>query len=77
VRAATRGLAFPQLAFDHWQLVPGDPLDTRSENLARECMVKTRRRKGLSDDLVLSKYMDEDMLRELANTGLGIARHIR
>ena len=41
--------------FDHWQIVPGDPLDRTvvlrplepapAKDLAREFMVKTRRRK--------------------------------
>ena len=44
-------------SFDHWALVPGDPLDTTVvlrplepapiTSIARDYMIKTRRRKGL------------------------------
>jgi hypothetical protein len=60
--------------------VPGDPLDKSIvlrplepaplEALAREFMVKTRRRKGLSDDVAVNKYFDESMLAEMARQEL-------
>merc|ERR1711934_86828 len=34
--------------------------------LAREFMVKTRRRKGLSEDVSINKFFDDPMLLELA-----------
>lgn len=50
-----QGQAFCLSTFDHWELVPGDPLDksivlkpleiSPPDSLAREFMVKTRRRK--------------------------------
>lgn len=50
-----QGQAFCLSVFDHWQIVPGDPLDKSIvlrplepapvQALAREFMVKTRRRK--------------------------------
>jgi U5 small nuclear ribonucleoprotein component len=62
--------------FDHWSVVPGDPLDksivlrplepSPPQLLAREFMVKTRRRKGLSDDVSINKFFDDPMLLELA-----------
>ena len=33
---------------------------------AREFMVKTRRRKGLSEDVSINKFFDDPMLLELA-----------
>jgi U5 small nuclear ribonucleoprotein component len=55
LRTHTQGQAFALSVFDHWQLVPGDPLDKSitlkpleiapPDALAREFMVKTRRRK--------------------------------
>jgi len=30
LREATRGKAFPNLVFDHWQEMPGDPLEEGS-----------------------------------------------
>ena len=34
--------------------------------LARDFMVKTRRRKGMSEDVSINKYFDDPMLLELA-----------
>jgi len=34
--------------------------------LSRDFMVKTRRRKGLTEDVSIHKYFDADMLKELA-----------
>jgi len=72
LRSHTQGQAFVQSVFDHWQIVPGDPLDksiilrplepSPAPALAREFMVKTRRRKGLSEDVSVSKFFDEQLL---------------
>eukprot|EP01130_Rhizamoeba_saxonica_P017042 TRINITY_DN8076_c0_g1_i1.p1 TRINITY_DN8076_c0_g1~~TRINITY_DN8076_c0_g1_i1.p1 ORF type:complete len:985 (+),score=218.40 TRINITY_DN8076_c0_g1_i1:51-2957(+) len=72
LRAHTQGLAFCCSVFDHWTIVPGDPLDSTivlrpledapQPHLARDFMVKTRRRKGLSEDVSRSKFFDEDFL---------------
>ncbi len=58
------------------QIVPGDPLDRSVilrtlepapvQALAREFMVKTRRRKGMSEDVSINKFFDDPMLLELA-----------
>jgi len=58
------------------QIVPGDPLDKSivirplepqpATHLAREFMIKTRRRKGLSEDVSINKFFDDPMLLELA-----------
>lgn len=55
LRYHTQGQAFCVSVFDHWAIVPGDPLDKSIllrplepapiQHLAREFMVKTRRRK--------------------------------
>ena len=43
------------------------PLEPQpSTHLAREFMVKTRRRKGLSEDVAINKFFDDPMLLELA-----------
>jgi U5 small nuclear ribonucleoprotein component len=34
--------------------------------LARDFLIKTRRRKGLSEDVAIAKFFDDDMLIELA-----------
>jgi hypothetical protein len=59
LRSYSLGQAFCQQVFDHWAVVPGDPLDRNvilhllepspPLALARDFMVKSRRRKGLSE----------------------------
>jgi len=76
LRSYTQGQAMCYQAFDHWSVVPGDPLDrsiilhplepSPPPHLAREFMVKTRRRKGLSEDVSINKFFDDPMLLELA-----------
>ncbi|XP_075667208.1 110 kDa U5 small nuclear ribonucleoprotein component CLO-like isoform X2 [Castanea sativa] len=72
----TQGQAFCLSMFDHWAIVPGDPLDKSIvlrplepapiQHLAREFMVKTRHRKGMSEDVSINKFFDEAMMVELA-----------
>ena len=76
LRTHTQGQAFCLSVFHHWQIVSGDPLDKSivirplepqpAPHLAREFMVKTRRRKGLSEDVSINKFFDDPMLLELA-----------
>lgn len=76
LRTHTQGQAFCLSVFHHWQIVPGDPLDKsivirplepqQASHLAREFMIKTRRRKGLSEDVSINKFFDDPMLLELA-----------
>lgn len=43
------------------------PLEPQpATHLAREFMIKTRRRKGLSEDVSINKFFDDPMLLELA-----------
>ena len=61
--------------FSHWNIAPGDPLDgdvilhplepSPALALARDFMIKTRRRKGLSDDISVVKYFDDDQLMRM------------
>lgn len=37
--------AFASLTFDHWTILPGDPLDSMIESESRKCMVEIRLRK--------------------------------
>lgn len=67
----TQGQVHCQAVFDHWELVPGDPLDASIQlkplqpaptpHLARDFLVKTRRRKGLSEDINPKQFFDEEM----------------
>ncbi|KAJ9654045.1 translation elongation factor 2 [Neophaeococcomyces mojaviensis] len=48
LRAATSGQAFPQLVFDHWQILPGgSPLDTKT--MPGSIVQTMRKRKGLKE----------------------------
>jgi elongation factor 2 len=58
LRSNTGGQAFPQCVFDHWQVMPGDPLDGKSKPF--EIVVETKKRKGLKPDLPdLNNYFDK------------------
>ncbi|KDD72769.1 hypothetical protein H632_c2920p0 [Helicosporidium sp. ATCC 50920] len=80
LRVHTQGQAFVSSVFDHWAVVPGDPLDESivlrplepapAPALARDFMVKTRRRKGMSDTVSVAKFFDDPMLLQLAQEGL-------
>ena len=82
IRTHTHGQAFIQSSFDRWTIVPSDPLDrdivlrplepSQPHFLARDYMVKTRRRKGMTEDVSINKYFDDPMLLELAKHGADI-----
>lgn len=79
IRLKTRGAAFCMTYFDRWNLVPGDPLDesialrplepSQPEQLARDLMVKTRRRKGLPESVDASISVDRQLLQQLVQAG--------
>ncbi|EER18718.1 Snu114p GTpase, U5 snRNP-specific protein, 116 kDa, putative [Perkinsus marinus ATCC 50983] len=72
LRTHTSGQAFGTTVFDHWSVVPGDPLDSSiilrplepapQPHLAREFVIKTRRRKGIGEDINAHKYFDDPEL---------------
>lgn len=76
LRSLTHGAAFCSQSFSNWRTVPGDPLDrsislrplepAARHELAREVMIKTRRRKGLGDDVSVTKFLDDPLFAELA-----------
>lgn len=45
LRAATSGQAFPQAVFDHWELLPSDPMELGSQ--ANTIITDIRKRKGI------------------------------
>eukprot|EP00727_Mastigamoeba_balamuthi_P014092 m51a1_g9305 putative elongation factor 2-like (841) ;mRNA; f:79531-82501 len=58
LRANTAGQAFPQCVFDHWQPVPGDPLDGSSK--AGQVVLSVRKRKGLKEGIPsLDNFVDK------------------
>lgn len=80
LRIASEGKAMASLVFEKWQIVPGDPLDRHVKvpplkpaalsDLARDCVLKTRRRKGLSDEPSLMKYLEPSLVSALMESGL-------
>ena len=88
LRTATQGQAFCLQVFDHWSIVPGDPTDTSiklrplepasGQALARDLVLKTRRRKGLGDQIAVSKYLDDEFVvsaPRLRNGGMFTDEH--
>lgn len=58
LRAATSGQAFPQLLFDHWEILTSDPTEPRSQ--AAAIVADIRKRKGLKEQItLLSEYEDK------------------
>lgn len=65
-QASIRGL------FGGWEFIPGDPLDTDIKvrtlepaeplGLAKDVLIKTRRRKGLNEAVSLKKYFDNELV---------------
>lgn len=87
LRTHTSGMAFCLNVFDHWAIVPGDPLDRKIQlrplepmpatHLAREFMIKTRKRKGLTEDLTIMKFFDDPNLLELARSDQDLADYFQ
>merc|ERR1712242_627186 len=60
LRSNTGGQAFPQCVFDHWQIMPGDPMEAESNSKPYQIVMDTRKRKGLKDQLPdLGNYLDK------------------
>jgi len=58
LRSNTAGQAFPQCVFDHWQILPGDPLDATTR--PAQVVAETRKRKGLKEGVpALDNYLDK------------------
>ncbi|MCJ1425713.1 hypothetical protein MMC29_003613 [Sticta canariensis] len=80
VRIHTQGQASVALVFDKWSVVPGDPLDRDVKlqplemappgGTARDFVVKTRRRKGLSEDVSVGKFLEPELWKGLREGGV-------
>lgn len=80
LRINTPGHAIPvSLVFDRWSVVPGDPLDREiplrpmqmasAQATARDFVLKTRRRKGLSEDVSVAKFLEPELYQTLLENG--------
>lgn len=80
LRIHTQGQATVSLVFDRWSIVPGDPLDkstklrplepASAQATARDFVLKTRRRKGLAEDVSVGKFLEPELVRQLKETGM-------
>jgi elongation factor 2 len=58
LRSQTSGQAFPQCVFDHWQTMPGNPLEVGSK--VNDLVLATRKRKGLQEGIPpLDRFLDK------------------
>ena len=74
LKTMTLGQAAVVNGFGGWEVMPGDPLDREVKlgllepaepiGLARDVFIKTRRRKGLTDDISVLKYFDDKEIIE-------------
>lgn len=80
LRIHTQGQATVSLVFDRWSIIPGDPLDkdvilrpleaAKAQATARDFVLKTRRRKGLSEDVSVAKFLEPELFSSLKESGL-------
>jgi len=57
LRASTGGKAFEQLIFDHWEIIPEDPL---LPGKTKELVSSIRKRKGLEENIPpLERFLDK------------------
>lgn len=80
LRIHTQGAVTLSLVFDRWSVVPGDPLDKNvklkalepatAQATARDFVLKTRRRKGLAEDVGVGKFLEPDLVKQLRETGV-------
>ncbi|KAL4872151.1 hypothetical protein BDV12DRAFT_162379 [Aspergillus spectabilis] len=80
LRIHTQGQASVSLAFEKWSVVPGDPLDREVKlkplemapamATARDFVLKTRRRKGLAEDVTVSKFLEPELWKGLKESGV-------
>ena len=80
LRIHTQGAVTLSLVFERWSVVPGDPLDkgvvlrplepAGALATARDFVLKTRRRKGLAEDVGVGKFLEGEMVRQLRETGM-------
>jgi len=58
LRSNTGGQAFPQCVFDHWQVMPGDPMQEGGQvhKIVEDCKARKGLKPGLPD---LSSYLDK------------------
>jgi elongation factor 2 len=58
LRSNTGGQAFPQCVFDHWQILPGNPMEPGTKPC--QVVIDARKRKGLKESIPpLDNFLDK------------------
>ncbi|EFY87372.1 putative ribosomal elongation factor EF-2 [Metarhizium acridum CQMa 102] len=80
LRIKTQGSSMVSLVFDNWSIVPGDPLDREqiirplqpasAQATARDFVLKTRRRKGLNEDVSVKTFLEPEFYQSLMESGM-------
>ncbi|PHH79257.1 hypothetical protein CDD82_2516 [Ophiocordyceps australis] len=80
LRIKTQGASMVSMVFDSWSIVPGDPLDKEqvlrplqpaaTQATARDFVLKTRRRKGLSEDVSVKTFLEPEFYQSLMESGM-------
>ncbi|POR34980.1 Pre-mRNA-splicing factor cwf10 [Tolypocladium paradoxum] len=80
LRIKTQGSSMVSMVFDSWSIVPGDPLDREqiirplqpasTQATARDFVLKTRRRKGLSEDVSVKTFLEPEFYQSLMESGM-------
>ncbi|KAM3431212.1 hypothetical protein NHJ13734_007391 [Beauveria thailandica] len=80
LRIRTQGSSMVSMVFDSWSVVPGDPLDREqvvpplqpasAQATARDFVLKTRRRKGLSEDVSVKTFLEPEFYQSLMESGM-------
>ncbi|KIL93172.1 elongation factor 2 [Fusarium avenaceum] len=80
LRIKTQGSSMVSLVFDSWSIVPGDPLDREqiirplqpasAQATARDFVLKTRKRKGLSEDVSVKTFLEPEFYQNLMESGM-------
>ncbi|KAI9740983.1 MAG: hypothetical protein M1834_002694 [Cirrosporium novae-zelandiae] len=80
LRIHTQGQAAVSLSFEKWEVVPGDPLDksvrvrplemANAGQSARDFVMKTRRRKGLSEEVGVRGFLEPELWKGLKESGV-------
>ncbi|KFA48897.1 hypothetical protein S40293_02574 [Stachybotrys chartarum IBT 40293] len=80
LRIKTQGSSMVSMVFDSWNIVPGDPLDREqytkpleaatAQATARDFVLKTRRRKGLSEDVSVKTFLEPEFYQSLMESGM-------
>ena len=59
LRCCTSEQAFPHLVFDHWDMMPSDPLEDGSQ--ASTLVKEIRKRKGLKEEITPLSDLEDNL----------------